>query len=104
MVEERKGRNVVLCDECGELISWSLDSNMKHGYKCTSCIDRDYGKFRVLTINKDELSAYGVNPDKVSDKALKRLADELNAAILLGNFYAEFIAKYVKRNNMESDE
>lgn len=104
MIEERKGRNVVLCDKCGELITWEIDSNLKHGYKCTACIDRDYGKFRVLTINKYELSIYGVNSDKISDKAMTKLADELNAKILLSDFYVEFITDYVAKHNMDSDE
>ena len=87
MLGQVKGEQVVLCDVCGGVISWQLDHNLKYGYICTNCIDKDFGKFRVLDLYRYELERLGVNPDILSDKNMSNISKELSHRVLLGEYW-----------------
>jgi hypothetical protein len=86
-IEKRKGSNVVLCDKCGGVISWEVDSNLKHGFTCTKCIDKDYGKYRVLDLYKYEIERLGIDPDNLTDDKMAVIADKLSAELLMGGYW-----------------
>lgn len=89
-----------MCDRCGGMISWEVDSNLKHGHICTKCIDRDFGKYRILTLDKYDLKIYGVDPSSVSDDELDNCGEFVTDRVMSGSYYFDAIQEYVSTHSI----
>lgn len=88
-IEKRKGSNVIICDRCGRVISWEINSNIKHGYVCSNCLDKDYGKFRVVDIFREEFEPLigKEASNNLTDEEMSVISDVMMARLQMSDEY-----------------
>ncbi len=99
MITNIGGQKVVMCEECGSVILWKIDSDAKHGFECTKCLDKKRGVYRVIDFAKDELEYAGFDPDSLSPDILSGLEKHLRESIMAGPYW-DLVDGYLATKNI----
>jgi hypothetical protein len=103
-LDKRGGKTVVCCDKCGDIISWKITPAVEHGYTCTNCIDKDYGKYRVVDIFEEEIKEYTKDKKVLPKKDIKYVIDTVRSGIMFDNLYYSLIKKALEDLGYETSK